>query len=155
MSPKFIVLGGIAFFIVANIIGAVTGQLIHGPGGFLEPLYQAHQAMWRPELNQVPPDLAALAPLWVGMGLLNSLIVTTAYNVFAGALTGSPLANGLRFGAGASLIMVGLYCSYFGIFALPGTVWITWAIEGVFIYTLGGIALGYVARKFLSPVPPA
>ena len=51
--------------------------------------------------------------------------------------------------------MVGLYCSYFGIFALPGTVWITWAIEGVFIYTLGGIALGYVARKFLSPVPPA
>lgn len=150
MSARFIVLGGLAYFVVANIVGAVTGQLIHGEGGFLEALYRANEAMWRPELNQKPPDLGALMPLWISVGLINSLIVAAVYNLFANAMRGGPIANGLRFGAGAGLIMIGLYASYFGIFALPATIWVTWAIEGLVIYSLGGITLAFIGRRLLQ-----
>ena len=150
MNIKLIVLGTIAYFVTAQIIGAVTGMLIHGEGGMLEATYRAYAAMWRPELNETPPNLGALMPLWLTSSLINSLLVTIAFCLVRPALQGGVAAQGIKFGVIAALFMAGLYGMYFGIFGLPGALWLIWGLEGLLIYSLGGIALAAIGNK-LAP----
>jgi hypothetical protein len=39
-----------------------------------------------------------------------------------------------------------------GVFDLPATIWVWWALEGVGYYVVGGVVLGWVADK-LAPLP--
>lgn len=148
MNIKFVLLGGIAYFLVTQIIGAISGSLVHGPGGALEATYKTYAAMWRPELNATPPDLMALMPLWLTTAAVNALLVAAVFDLIRTSLSGGAVAQGLRFGLTVSLIMVGLYGLYFGIFALPPKVWIFWGVEGLLSYCLGGIGLAWVGAKF-------
>ncbi|HEX9734654.1 MAG TPA: aldo/keto reductase, partial [Thermoanaerobaculia bacterium] len=67
MSWKLIVLGGLASYVAMFVVGMGTGVVIHN--GILQADYRAHSAFWVPELNQDPPDMAALMPYWVTTGL--------------------------------------------------------------------------------------
>lgn len=147
----FVPAGGLAFFVVSFLVGGVTGAVLHGEGGLLEPAYRAHAQLWRPELNATPPDLGALMPLWLATGVLHSMIVALVYLLFAPALRGGVLANGLRFGVAMSLLMAGTYAMLYGVFALDGMVWAWWAVEGLVTYLLGGITLAFVAARMLPP----
>lgn len=150
MNIKLVLLGGIAYFFVAQIIGAISGPLVHGPGGALEATYKMYSAMWRPELNATPPDLMALMPLWLTTAAINSLIVAAVFGLIRPSLPGGVVAQGLRFGVTVGLIMIGLFGLYFGIFALPAKVWIFWGIEGLITYSVGGIALAAISRKLAA-----
>jgi len=148
VNIKLVLLGGIAYFLIAQIIGAISGPLVHGPGGALEATYQMYSAMWRPELNATPPDLMALMPLWLTTAAINSLIVAAVFDLIRPSLPGGAVAQGLRFGITVGLIMVGLFGLYFGIFALPAKVWIFWGVEGLLTYSVGGIGIAAVGNKF-------
>lgn len=150
MNIKLIVLGTIAYFITAQVIGAITGMFVHGEGGLLEATYKSYAAMWRPELNETPPNLGALMPLWITTGLINSLIVAITFSLIRPALQGGVIAQGLKYGVIASLFMAGLYGMYFGIFALPGSLWLAWGLEGLVMCCVGGIVLAAVADKFAA-----
>ena len=57
---KVILLGGLAMYVAEFLLSMATGGVIHE--GILTELYQANASFWRPELNQQPPDMAALMP---------------------------------------------------------------------------------------------
>ena len=74
MNWKLIIIGGIVFWLVTNILGMfVTGILIHEK--ILDPVYQANESFWLPELRQDPPDMAALMPQWLLTSFVSSLVV--------------------------------------------------------------------------------
>jgi hypothetical protein len=60
---KVILLGGLALYAAQWVVSMVSGAIIHE--GILTEMYQAHASFWRPELNQQPPDMAALMPRWM------------------------------------------------------------------------------------------
>ena len=62
LNFKTILIGGIVFYAVSFVFGMISGQFIHE--GVLDPLYRATSEFWRPELQQDPPDMAALMPRW-------------------------------------------------------------------------------------------
>ncbi|MCH8884888.1 MAG: 3-phosphoshikimate 1-carboxyvinyltransferase, partial [SAR324 cluster bacterium] len=70
--------GGILMYVVQFILGMVSGMFIHE--GVLEPLYAATTEFWRPELNQDPPDMAALMPRWIATGLVTALVYAGIYD---------------------------------------------------------------------------
>lgn len=147
MNIKLVLLGGIAYFLFAQIIGAISGPLVHGPGGALDATYKMNSAMWRPELNATPPDLMALMPLWLTTAAINSLIVAVVFDLIRPSLSGGAIAQGLRFGITVGLIMAGLFGLYFGIFALPAKVWVFWGVEGFLTYCIGGMALAAISNR--------
>ena len=55
---KVILGGGLAMYVTQWILSMLSGPLLHE--GILTPLYIETQSFWRPELNQQPPDMAAL-----------------------------------------------------------------------------------------------
>ena len=143
---KTILLGGLVFYVTMFIISMGLGPFIHE--GVLEPLYMQNSAFWRPELNQDPPDMAALMPRWIATGLLTAFIFTAIYDNIRSAFSGSGLLRGLKFG----LMMGVIYCSigagWSGVFNLPWQIWFWWGVEGVIIYTAGGAALGWFVGKW-------
>lgn len=149
MNIKFVLIGTVAWFLISQVIGMVSGMLIHGPGGALNATYMEFAAMWRPELNQQPPDMAALLPLWMSMAALNALLMAVIYELIRPALNAGLVANGVRFALVTGLTMTALYAMHFGLFALPARVWIFWGIEGALNYLLGGIALAFIAGRFM------
>ena len=145
---KVILLGGLAFYVAQWIVSAITGSFIHE--GVLLEAYQANASFWRPELNQVPPDMAALLPRWITTGLISTFILTAIYDNIRSALDGSGAVKGLKFGFIAWLFSVCLSAGWSGIFNLPNEIWIWWNAEFLLIYLVGGAVLGFVTAK-LSP----
>jgi hypothetical protein len=147
MNWKLIVLGGIVFYIVMFAISMATGPLVHT--GILQESYQATQEFWRPELNQVPPDMAALMPRWITTGVITSLILAAIYGWIRPALGVGWLA-GVKYGILLSVLGWVAMASWSGIFNLPNKIWIWWAIEQPFYYLPGGAVLGWLGEK-LAP----
>ena len=149
MNWKLILGGGLAYYITAFIVSMPGGAFIHE--GILEPAYMANTEFWRPELTRDPPDMAALMPMWITVGVFTSFIFAAIYGVFRKALSGPGWQRGLKFGVAFWLIHASLMAAWSGVFNLPYEIWIWWAVDAL-IYTLAGsIVLGLVAEK-LAPV---
>lgn len=143
---KVIVGGGVLMYIVQFLVSFITGPLIHE--GVLDPLYMATSEFWRPELNQDPPDLAALMPHWIASGLLSALVLAGIYDNIRSALNGSGLVQGLKFGLIIAIIYAMFGLAFSGVFNLPMAIWGWWALEGFVVYPVGGLALGWFAGRF-------
>ncbi|MBT8060860.1 MAG: hypothetical protein KJO33_14800 [Gammaproteobacteria bacterium] len=148
LNIKVILLGGLAFYIAQWIPAMVTGPLIHE--GVLTPIYMATASFWRPELNQQPPDMAALMPRWIATGLIATFVMTAIFDNIRSALTGHPIVKGLKYGLIAFLFAAANMAGWSGVFNLPETIWAWWAAEALIIYLLSGAVLGLVVGK-LAP----
>ncbi len=148
MNWKIIFIGGLAFYAVLWIVSFGTGPLIHD--GVLADLYIQNAGYWRPELNQVPPDMAALMPRWIAVGLVTTFIMAAIYAWIRHAFNGDGWVKGAKFGFMVWLFSACLSAGWSGVFNLPETIWIWWAVEGLLMYVLGGAALGWASEK-LSP----
>lgn len=142
---KVILLGGLAFYVTQWLVSMVTAPFIHE--GVLVNLYIATASFWRPELNQIPPDMAALLPRWISVGLITTFVMTAIYDNIRSALNGSPLVRGVKFGVVAFLFGACASAGWSGVFNLPEMIWVWWNIEAVFIYLIGGAVLGWVTGK--------
>ena len=145
---KVILLGGLAFYVAQWIVSAITGSFIHE--GVLVEAYMANASFWRPELNQVPPDMAALLPRWITTGLITTFIITAIFDNIRSALDGSAVVKGVKFGLIVWIFSVCFSAGWSGIFNLPAEIWIWWNVEFLLVYLVGGAALGFVTAK-LSP----
>jgi hypothetical protein len=146
MNWKVIVLGGLAYFITSFIIGMATGPLIHQ--GVLTEVYTATAVFWRPELNEVPPDMAALMPQWLTVGFITSLILAGIYDHVRSAFSGSAVIKGMKFGFVVFLLNSSFMVSMSGVFNLPNEIWGWWIAEGLVYLLIGGAALGWTCQKF-------
>lgn len=145
---KNILLGGLVMYVAMFAISMALGPLIHE--GFLDPIYKANQAFWRPELNQDPPDLGSLMVRWVTVGLVVTFVHAGIYDNIRSALSGSGLVSGLKFGILVAIFYAGTGAGFSGIFNLPNELWLWWSLEGLFMYGIGGAALGWFIGKFGS-----
>ncbi len=146
MNLKLIVLGGLAFWIAGFITSMITGQLIHT--ALLADAYNAAPQFWRPELNQDPPDMAALMPEWILSGVVSGLVIAAIYNVVRPAFDGAGWNNGLRFGLLLAAFVAAYHLALSGVFDVAGKIWLWWSVDAIVIYAISGIALGVVAEKF-------
>jgi len=148
---KLVVLGGIAFYIVTFAVSFATGPLIHE--GLLMDTYRASSQLWRPELNQDPPDMGALMPRWITTGVIGSLIVAFVFAWVRPAFSGPGWKRGLQ--GGLCLVLLGIVfgpLGYSGVFNAPDKIWIWWALESPFYYLPAGLVLGWLGDK-LDPLP--
>lgn len=148
LDMKVIIGGGILMYVVQFILGMLSGMFIHE--GVLEPLYAATTEFWRPELNQDPPDMAALMPRWIATGLVTALVYAGIYDNIKSALDGSGVVRGAKFGVIMALVYAMFCAAFSGVFNLPEAIWGWWILEGFIIYPIGGAALGWFAAKFGS-----
>jgi len=148
MNIKIALLGGLAFYAAQFIVGMGTGPFIHE--GVLEPLYIANAEFWRPELNQDPPDMAALMPRWITVGIIMSIIMAGIYSFLRGAFSGAAWLKGAKFGLMLTVMTACWSAAWSGIFNLPDAIWFWWTAESLLYYVIGGAALGFVAEK-LAP----
>ncbi len=147
MNWKLVVLGGLAMYFVMFVVSLATGPLIHE--GVLDPIYMEHASFWRPELNQDPPDMAALMPRWITSGILTTLIFAAIYGFIHGSFSGPGWQKGLMYGAGLAIVMGCFAVGYSGVFNLPDKLWAWWAAEGFLYYLPGGAMLGWLGDRFL------
>jgi hypothetical protein len=145
---RIIFLGGLLMYIAQWLTSMVAGVFIHE--GVLEPLYKSVPEFWRPELNQEPPDMAALMPRWIGTGLAIAFVVAGIYDNIRSAFDGSGAVKGLKFGLVVGLIHSGAAAGYSGIFNLPDTIWVWWGVEAILMYVIGGAVLGWFVDKFAA-----
>jgi hypothetical protein len=145
---KVILLGGLAMYVAEFIVSMATGGVIHE--GVLKELYMANASFWRPELNQDPPDMAALMPRWITAGLITTFIMVAIFDNIRSALDGSGLMKGLKYGVILFLFSACFSAGWSGVFNLPDMIWVWWNIEALVIYLVGGAVLGMVVAK-LSP----
>ncbi len=117
---KVILLGGLAFYIAQWLVSMGTGSFIHE--GVLVEAYQANASFWRPELNQDPPDMAALMPRWIATGLIAAFIMTGIFDNIRSALNGSALIKGAKFGVIVFLFTICAYAGMSGVFNLPNII---------------------------------
>ena len=145
MNWKAVVIGGIVFYVVMFIVSMATGPIVHE--GILDPLYMANESFWRPELTQDPPDMAALMPRWIAVGLISSLVMAALYAAVQSAFSGPGWKRGLIFGFGVSIMFGLLAAGWSGVFNLPEKIWMVWSLESFVYYLPGGAALGWVYAK--------
>jgi hypothetical protein len=148
MNWKLVVVGGIVFFAVTWVVGFATGPLLHD--GILKPLYEETGSFWRPELMQEPPDMGALMPRWIGVGLVCALIFAAVYGWVRSAFAGPGWKKGLKFGLVVAILHLTWAAGWSGVFNLPDAIWAWWALEAFAYNAIGGMALGWVAGK-LAP----
>lgn len=148
MNWKIVFIGGVVFYVATFVVGFVTGPLIHE--GVLKDAYIATASFWRPELNQQPPDMAALMPRWITTGLISSFIIAAVYSIVRPVLSGAGWLRGLKHGVIVSVLALGFMGAYSGVFNLPDIIWVWWAVGTIVTYLVAGIALGFVAEK-LAP----
>ena len=146
LNFKTIIIGGIVFYAVSFVFGMISGYFIHE--GVLEQVYKATSEFWRPELQQDPPDMAALMPRWIAVGLAVSLVYAGIYDNIRGALNGSGLIRGLKFGFLLGLLQACFIAGFSGVFNLPETIWAWWIVDGFYVYCLSGMGLGWYVGKF-------
>lgn len=145
MNWKIVFMGGLAYYVSMFVLGMLFSFVTH-EGILVEP-YQATAAFWRPELMSDPPNMAALMPMWITTGVISGFIAAGVYDVFRGALAGPGWQRGLKYGIAIGLLFATLYIGLFGVFALPLTIWVVWAIEHLVLTAAGGAVLGLVAEK--------
>ena len=145
---KVIFAGGLAMYVTQWILSMLSGPLIHE--GILTELYIQTQAFWRPELNQQPPDMVALLPRWITVGVIAALIQATIYDNIRSAFDGSGLVKGLKFGLVVFLFHLCFSAGWSGVFNLPEMIWVWWNVEFLVMFLAGGAVLGTVAGK-LAP----
>jgi len=148
MNTKLIVLGGLAFYVMTWVVSVVTGPLIHQ--GVLAQAYVETAAFWRPELMQVPPDMAALMPRWIVTGLIHSFVVAGLYGYFRPALAGTGFLCGAKFGIVLWLFAAALMGTWTGIFNLPDRIWFWWMGEFAVSMAICGGVLGWVADRWCA-----
>jgi hypothetical protein len=154
MNWKLVVIGGLLFYVVMFVVGFATGPLIHN--GVLEGPYKANPQFWRPELNQDPPDMGALMPRWIAIGLITSLVLAAVYGWVRPAFAGPGWKAGLKFGLVLAIVNACAMAGWSGVFNLPNEIWFWWAVEGFIYWPIGGMALGWVGDKLAgSPAPGA
>lgn len=151
-SWKLVVLGGLAFYVVTFLASFATGPVIHA--NILMDTYRAHPELWRPELNQDPPDMAALMPRWITTGLIGSLLIAFVYDWVRPAFAGSGWKKGLKGGICLWLLLVSWALAYSGVFNAPDKVWAWWCVDALILYLLGGAVLGWLGEK-IAPVASA
>ncbi len=147
MNWKLVVVGGLVLYIVMFVIGFGTGVVIHN--GVLDEAYRANESFWRPELNEDPPDMAALMPRWITTGIITSLIMAWIYGCLRPTLGRGWLA-GVKFGIIVSVFGALFMAGFSGVFNLPDKLWIWWASEQPLYYIPGGAVLGWLGEK-LAP----
>ncbi len=145
MNLKIIVAGGLAMYAAQFVVSFATGPLVHE--GVLFEAYRAHSEYWRPELNEVPPDMVALLPLWISVGVTGSLVLAGIYCIIRGAFAGRGWVSGVKFGLTVWAVQLVTMAGWSGVFNLPYSIWAWWAAEGVLYMVVGGAALGLVAEK--------
>jgi hypothetical protein len=145
---KVIVVGGLAMYVAQFALSMITGPVIHE--GILTELYQANASFWRPELNQQPPDMAALMPRWIATGLIGAFILAGIFDNIRGGLEGSMLVRGAKYGVILFLINLCIAAGWSGVFNLPDAIWAWWLGEALLYYVVGGVVLGWVTGK-LAP----
>jgi hypothetical protein len=147
MNWKIIFIGGLACYVAQWVASFATGAIVHE--GILDPVYIQHPEFWRPELNQDPPDIAALMPRWITAGLIGAFIFAAIYSLLRHAFSGSGWLRGLKFGLIVAVLASTAMLGWSGVFAVPDVIWVWWAIEGFVYYPLGGAVLGWVAGKLV------
>jgi hypothetical protein len=147
-SLKLVIVGGLVFYVVMFVVGFGTGMLIHE--GVLKETYRATSSFWRPELNQEPPDMAALMPRWIASGLVGAFIIAWVYSSVRSAWPGPGWKKGLFGGFVLGMIHITFALGYSGVFNLPEKVWVWWCVDTFILYLIGGAVLGAVAQK-LAP----
>jgi len=148
LNLKVILLGGLAFYVTQFIVSMASGPVVHE--NILNDLYRATTPFWRPELNQDPPDMAAMMPLWITTGLITAFIITGIFDNIRSALDGSAAVKGIKFGFIVFLFSACFSAGWSGVFNLPYEIWIWWNVEALVVYIVSGAVLGFVAGK-LSP----
>lgn len=147
MNWKLIIIGGIVFWLVTNILGMfVTGFIIHE--GILDPIYQANESFWLPPLRQDPPDMAALLPHWLLTSFVSSLLVAGIYSCVHTSFSGPGWKKGLTWGLCLALFMFMNYMSFSGLFDLPMKLWLWWGIDALILFLIGGAAMGWAGQRF-------
>jgi len=147
MNWKLILVGGLVFWAVTFVVSLGTGAVIHGQ--ILEPAYQETNAFWQPALRSDPPDMAALMPRWIAVGIAGGFVFAAIFGWVRGGLTGAGWMKGLQFGLILTLIGSVLMMGQSGVFNLPGQIWLWWMIEQPLVYLPGGAALGWVAERMV------
>ncbi len=151
MNWKIVIIGGLVYYVAMFVVSMGTGYFIHSPdAGVLAETYKATASFWRPELNETPPNMAALMPMWITTGLIGSFLAAGIYSVIRSSLTGAAWLRGLKFGVIAAIFMLINLMGYWGVFNLPNNVWQWWFVEGAILHLVGGIVLGLIAQK-LAP----
>lgn len=145
MKLKIVLLGGLVHYVTTFVASMLTAMVTHQ--GILEPYYAATASFWRPELRSDPPDMAALMPLWIGVGLIASLVAAGVYSIFRNALNGAGWQRGAQFGLALGLLFAAMDANLYGVFDLPAFIWLVWALEGIVLAVVAGAALGAVAQK--------
>ena len=135
-------------YVTQWILSMLSGPLIHE--GILTGLYTQTQAFWRPELNQQPPDMVALLPHWITVGVIAALIQAAIYDNVRSAFDGSGLVKGLKFVLVAFLFHLFFSAGRSGVFNLTEVIRVWWNIEFLLMFLAGGAVLGLVAGK-LAP----
>lgn len=148
MNWKLIFVGGIVYYAGAWLVAMISGPLIHE--GLLDELYKLHAQFWRPELNQEPPDMAALMPRWIASGLIGSFLIAGVYGVIRSSFDGAGWLKGLKYGLVLFLISISLSLGWSGVFNLPDEIWVWWTLDSLFYFLVGGMALGWFAEKYAA-----
>ena len=98
-----------------------------------------------------PPDLGALMPRWITVGLICAFIAVWIYSWLRHCLKGPGWKRGLKFGLLLSLIQCCYIAAISGVFYLPSKIWIWWGIEGLILNCIAGAVLGwFVTLSFIS-----
>lgn len=145
---KLIILGGLAYYVVTLLISFATGPIVHN--NLLKPEYKAHAELWRPELNEEPPNMMALMPRWTTTGLLGAFLIAAIYAWIHPAFSGPGWKRGLQYGTMLAVLAITVGAlGYSGVFNASDKIWAVWAIEGFFYYLPGGAVLGWLGGKLL------
>ena len=147
MNWKLIIIGGLAFWLVTNILGlGVTGPIIHE--AILDPMYQATESLWIEPLRQDPPDMAAVMPRWILVSLISSLVVAGLYSCLRKAFEGPGWKCGMTWGLYLGIFSFVTLLGYSGVIALPMTIVLWWGVDGLVLFVLGGAAMGWAGERF-------
>jgi len=148
MNWKLVVIGGLVFYIVMFLVSFITGPIVHNR--ILNDSYRANESFWRPELNEDPPDMAALMPRWITTGLLTSFVMVAIFGAVRSAFRGPGWRQGLLFGLGLAILTCCMSAGWSGVFNLPSKIWIWWSLESFAYYLPAGAVLGWLGDK-LAP----
>ena len=147
MNWKLIIIGGLVFWLVTNILGlGVTGPIIHD--AILDPMYRATEHLWIEPLRQDPPDMAAVMPRWIVMSLISSLVVAGLYSCLRKAFEGPGWRCGMTWGLYLAIFSFITLLGYSGVIALPMKIVVWWGVDGLVLFVLGGAAMGWAGERF-------